>query len=228
MDSAGGGSASAWYEVGDTALRKHRIDEAHNAFTQAVRIDPRHSNALYRLGEIAQSRGDLKSAEEFYRRALSVHPDHKSARERLEKLLARQAEDRPPHEPVDDGYVGRVRGLQQTQAPALITRWRANDWWWSFRLELPRTDLEPAKVLPVRLRGQSLVGDLREGDWVELPIKWRPETYLKGLRNLTTGVAVRVRRRPWILTLLEALISAFVIAWLVAIFFIVGRELFFG
>jgi hypothetical protein len=106
-----------------------------------------------------------------------------------------QAEDRrQPYQPSGAGIVGIVRGLRQTSLPTGNWEFRSRpNFDWSFRLEQRGIPGDSARALAVHLRGEQLAGDLREGDWVQLPPDWRPGRYPnpKQLLNLTTGEQVR-------------------------------------
>jgi tetratricopeptide (TPR) repeat protein len=61
---------------GYEALQADRLDEAEAHYTQALRLSPRHPDALLGLGAIAERRGDIAAAVAHYRRVLQVEPEH--------------------------------------------------------------------------------------------------------------------------------------------------------
>lgn len=51
-------NSEAWYELGTARERLGRLDEAHDAYTRAVALNPQHGESLFRLGLFASRRGD--------------------------------------------------------------------------------------------------------------------------------------------------------------------------
>jgi tetratricopeptide (TPR) repeat protein len=70
------------------AHREGRLDEAANAYHEALDNDPRNKYALYNLGLIDQQAGRPRSAEAYYQLALEIDPDLTSARFNLALLRA--------------------------------------------------------------------------------------------------------------------------------------------
>jgi TolA-binding protein len=220
-----GRSSDEWYRIGDDALKAKppEIARATQAYRRALEADPSHANALYRLGEIAQAQHRPREAMGLFERALQANPQHAGARDRLRRLQSAPSPPKPspgpPHPPAGDGPVGIVAALQRSQETQWLTRTTLSVW--TFRVQ---TD---GDVLPVRLRGESLSGSVREGEWVELPANYRRGRPVKSLMNLTTLERVTVKTRPWYVTAMVVFIVLFVAAWIIALFVKVGGELFF-
>lgn len=75
--------------LGLVLLRRERLDEAAQAFTESVRIDPNRGFSLYNLGLVEDRRGRLEPARALYRRALAVDPEIRNARLNLAIVLRR-------------------------------------------------------------------------------------------------------------------------------------------
>jgi hypothetical protein len=68
----------------------------------------------------------------------------------------------------------------------------------AFRLDRFDGDGRPLlPSIPVEMRGLHLKGGVNDGEWVEIPGTWKPDTLLepKRVRNLTTGSWVKVSGR---------------------------------
>ncbi len=97
--------------------------------------------------------------------------------------------DRPPRLPAPGHLVGRAQGVQlRTEsdpyvADRLITVL-------GFRLQVP----DRPQPVEVELRGRSLTGAVRDGDWVEVPEKPAATGIysVDTVANLSTGVPVTV------------------------------------
>jgi hypothetical protein len=106
--------------------------------------------------------------------------------------------------------------LRQSQRPAGQGEFRGRpSHAWSFRLHQPGAAGTPP--LPVQLVGEYVDGDLRDGDWVELPAGWRPGKPIRSLINLSTGEHITVRTIPATTHVVRAVSVAGVIAVLIFI-----------
>ena len=219
-------SADDWFRIGESALRRGNLQEAHGAFSSAVDLDASHPNALFRLGELAQSDGDVQTAIGFYRRTLTAQPGHGKARERLRQIAAAPKKEGPPYGPFGNGVVGIVRGVRQSTVGGLaVMTFRPDLFDWFIRIEQRRPEEESGRMVSARMRGHNLVGDLQQGDWVELPRRWRPGRKLKRLTNLEVNERVEVNRGSRTLKLLHFIVTLLVIIWIVAGFAMVAPEL---
>jgi tetratricopeptide (TPR) repeat protein len=91
--------AAAWNNLGLLLHRMGRHDDAHEAYTAALKQDERCCEAVYNLGSLAEDRGDLDEAVRCYRQALDLSPDYADAHFNLAGALARlgRAEDAVVH-----------------------------------------------------------------------------------------------------------------------------------
>jgi len=76
----------AYYLLGVDLKNLDRLDEAIQAFEQAVRINPSYARAHTRLGEIYAAHGDADVAREHFRRAVASDPGDSAARSGLARL----------------------------------------------------------------------------------------------------------------------------------------------
>ena len=76
----------AYYLLGVDLKNLDRLDEAIQAFEQAVRINPSYARAHTRLGEIYAGHGDTDLAREHFRRAIASDPGDTAARSGLTRL----------------------------------------------------------------------------------------------------------------------------------------------
>ena len=76
----------AYYLLGVDLKNLNRLDEAIQAFEQAVRINPSYARAHTRLGEIYAGHGDADVAREHFRRAVASDPGDTAARSGLARL----------------------------------------------------------------------------------------------------------------------------------------------
>lgn len=74
-----GGSARAWFAIGNIHLREGRYDEAERSYLRAVKINP--SNGSYRnnLAWAYMQKGELDDAENAVRKALLLDADRRFA-----------------------------------------------------------------------------------------------------------------------------------------------------
>ena len=85
-------SASAWYQVGRTAvLSEQRLDAGIAAFRRVLALHeqpgaPGHQHAWWRMGQALALQGDRAQARQAFERALALDPDLDEAREALAKL----------------------------------------------------------------------------------------------------------------------------------------------
>jgi tetratricopeptide (TPR) repeat protein len=68
-------SPDDWYNVG-VDLEAVAVEEAENAYREAIAEDPDHAQANVNLGRILHEAGRVVEAEEHYRRALGRDPDN--------------------------------------------------------------------------------------------------------------------------------------------------------
>jgi len=76
----------AYYLLGVDLKNLDRLEEATQAFEQAVRINPSYARAHTRLGEIYAGHGDTDLAREHFRRAVASDPADSAARSGLARL----------------------------------------------------------------------------------------------------------------------------------------------
>lgn len=193
-------SAEEWHATGTEAIARRDVDGAEEAFRQALLLDPQHANALYRLGELAQHRADIPAATYWYGRALDAQPGHAGALKRLAVRTPAAAPQprpepeskppKPPQPPRGSGLVAIARNYQQHQNSNMNRR---SVLVISFRLEVPGR--KSATQQAVHMRGPELHGSIANGDWIEMPRRWKPGREPGTVRNLTTGETVRFGHR---------------------------------
>lgn len=71
-------TAEQWYDLG-TDLETAAPDDARDAYTRAVALDPRHVPARVNLGRLLQDAGRAAEAADQYRAALAAQPAHSTA-----------------------------------------------------------------------------------------------------------------------------------------------------
>ena len=64
-------------------MLQNRFDEAADAFSAAIAIQPDYAQAYVNFGNLLEQRGELPAATERYRNALAFKPDDAEAWERL-------------------------------------------------------------------------------------------------------------------------------------------------
>ena len=69
--------------------RQNRIDEAIDAFRNALSADPDSVQAHFNLGATLSRQGHSEDAIREFRATLQLDPDYKPARQQLEAELAR-------------------------------------------------------------------------------------------------------------------------------------------
>lgn len=222
-----GKSSDEWYAIGDAALRAGNIPEATEAFRSAVAVDASHANALYRLAEIARAEGDVAGAVALVERTLAVNPTHAGARKLGAKLQATgpptPAPSAPPCPPSGAGVAGIAESVKRTVEPFRLRQGSSQVV--AVRVRARVGPAPAGQLVAVELRGHRVRGSLESGDWVELPAEWQPGAPVTRVRNLSTCADVVVVR-DILARIFIVLVVAFVAAWIVVLFGVVGRELF--
>lgn len=81
--------AEAWHKLAVTAFMRGDHAQALDAIAHALRIEPRHYNAMTGFADIAAQAGDPTSAAAAYEIALEINPHLSGSRAALEDLNAR-------------------------------------------------------------------------------------------------------------------------------------------
>ncbi|MFQ5495448.1 MAG: tetratricopeptide repeat protein [Phycisphaerae bacterium] len=81
------GNKRGQYNYGTKLFETERLQEAHDAFREALRLDPELVDARYNLGKVLAAMGRTDEAERVYRRVLRDHPNLVEARVNLGNLL---------------------------------------------------------------------------------------------------------------------------------------------
>ena len=80
-------AASTWNNLGATYLTAGRVDDAIEALSKALAIDPELATAHNGLGVAYARRGEMERASAEWRRALELRPDYPDARFNLERAV---------------------------------------------------------------------------------------------------------------------------------------------
>jgi cytochrome c-type biogenesis protein CcmH/NrfG len=79
---------NAWIKLGNMAMDAKRFDEAINAYSNALRLDPSNVNVRVDLGTCYRRSGDAIKANEVYEKAIEMQPDHLHAHRNRGVVLA--------------------------------------------------------------------------------------------------------------------------------------------
>lgn len=90
--SADASNAKALINLGFVRAEQGRSDEARDALTRAIKLDPWLHDAHYLLGNLAKARGEVPQAVEHYQQALAVKRDFAECRRDLCLLLAQSGQ----------------------------------------------------------------------------------------------------------------------------------------
>jgi plastocyanin len=204
------GDAPSWHLLGTIHYRKGERASAVEAFRRELRLADDDPVAYYSLA-IALPEDERDDAAALLKKALQLKPDFAPAKQRLAAIervslppspkpptVPDSLSTPPPGPPVLTATAGPIRGQARTiQHRVEQDPWLARTSFiiWSFRVD--RLDDQGNKLspVPVEMRGRRIEGALVEGDWVEVPGKWRPGETLetKRIRNLSTGANVKAR-----------------------------------
>ncbi len=80
--------ASAYARLGTIYFRKRELDEARNAFTAALEIDPQNTPALHNLGILYMETGEFEKAEQVFRTVYRMNPNNPNVSFMLGKVLS--------------------------------------------------------------------------------------------------------------------------------------------
>ena len=80
--------------LGDTLVRRGRLDEAVAPFAEIARLAPRSVDAHYRWGQALAVQGKIDEAIPHFADAVALDPDHAQARASLDECLRRQRQAR--------------------------------------------------------------------------------------------------------------------------------------
>eukprot|EP00742_Colponemidia_sp_Colp-10_P011848 GILJ01013226.1.p1 GENE.GILJ01013226.1~~GILJ01013226.1.p1 ORF type:complete len:700 (-),score=91.85 GILJ01013226.1:133-2187(-) len=64
------------FHLGNMMFREGKLDDAINHYAEAIRLDPRHTNAFVNLGNCLKDKGMLDQAIQYYEQVLQVDPNH--------------------------------------------------------------------------------------------------------------------------------------------------------
>lgn len=65
----------AWFDIGIIYAERHRVNEAINAFQQAVHLEPKRADAHYRLAKLYQSLGRKADSVQEFRLVKELHTE---------------------------------------------------------------------------------------------------------------------------------------------------------
>lgn len=93
-------SAEEWFGWG-CEMEATSLEEAREAYSRALALDPRHADAHVNVGRLLHESGDAAGAEGHYRHALEARPDHATAAFDLGVALEDLGRDREALEAYD-------------------------------------------------------------------------------------------------------------------------------
>ena len=112
----GSGSYGGFYYLAQVYFASHRLEEAHEAATQARELQPTRPGVIDLSANIARRLGRLEEAIEFAKAHLELDPSSEPSRERLQALHAQMKADRASPPP------GRHEGLKSFLGQAVGAR----------------------------------------------------------------------------------------------------------
>lgn len=74
------GSYAGWFNLGLCYQKTNHLEQAAQAYTEAIKIQPDSAPAHANMGAILHEHGDLSGARREYERALEIQPDNVGAR----------------------------------------------------------------------------------------------------------------------------------------------------
>jgi O-antigen ligase len=80
------GNPLTWNTLGENLLASGRLDEAHDAFMQALHANPTSTRATNGLAHVAATRGDDRAAVAWFERSLTMLPSQASVRRQVDAL----------------------------------------------------------------------------------------------------------------------------------------------
>jgi tetratricopeptide (TPR) repeat protein len=117
-------SYEGWFNLGAAYQKTGRLEQAANAYREALRVCPQAAEANANLGAVLQERGDLPGARELYQQVLTASPklpgalwnlaiaaEREGRTEEAEKLLERLMAVAPGISTVAAWRICRGRGL---------------------------------------------------------------------------------------------------------------------
>jgi tetratricopeptide (TPR) repeat protein len=91
--------------LGDYLYRAQRYDDAFDAFTRVVRLDPTHGPDVHlKLGNVHYRRGALDEARLSWEQALALDPDNRIVQANLAALHRLDTPAAEPESPIPDGH----------------------------------------------------------------------------------------------------------------------------
>jgi predicted TPR repeat methyltransferase len=80
--------------LGNVLVERERLEEAVEAYRQAIELDPRHANAHSNLGAALKALRRFDEAAAAYQKAIELDPDHADAHNNMGNLLSNQGRTR--------------------------------------------------------------------------------------------------------------------------------------
>ena len=85
-------SAAGYNNLGNALAKQERIDQAVEAYQQALHVEPTYAEAHYNLGNLFAPQGKLNEAMHHYQEAVRILPDFAEAHNNLGNVLAERDE----------------------------------------------------------------------------------------------------------------------------------------
>jgi tetratricopeptide (TPR) repeat protein len=85
-------SAAGYNNLGNALAKQGRIDQAVEAYQQALRVEPTYAEAHYNLGNLFVPQGKFAEATRHYQEAVRILPDFVDAHNNLGNVLAERDE----------------------------------------------------------------------------------------------------------------------------------------
>lgn len=198
-------SSNSFYYLGDIAIRRGDGERAIFMFAKVLTLDPRHAGALRRLSELGNQAltpmTDASGSVTPSRDAVAGSSHDTSEKVQHPIIASASAAQspkpetiRPPRAPSsDESIVGIARNVRRQVVP-----WRgkpAANQLLSFRLEVVSKDGSRRPMISVQMQNFEILGNVEEGDWIELNEPFQDGNRVKSFNNLTTGERVISKRK---------------------------------
>jgi tetratricopeptide (TPR) repeat protein len=198
-------NSNSLYYLGDIAIRRGDRERAIVMFSKVLTLDPRHVGALRRLSDLGnEARAPMTDAPGSVgprRDAVPGSSHDTSVKGQQPAMASAPATQSPKPEPIrpprapssNRSIVGIARNVRRQVVP-----WRgkpAANQLLSFRLEVVAKDGSRGPMISIQMQNFEILGNVEEGDWIELNEPFKDGNRVKSFINLTTGERVISKRK---------------------------------